>query len=83
MNFETVKLILDSMRNELPNRESYLNHLKELTEQHRNGVNIHSISKEINGINEFIKNEVLTEIEKEEFLVVKNKLQAIFNYKTK
>jgi hypothetical protein len=32
MNFENVKLILKSIRKELPNREAYLNHLKELTE---------------------------------------------------
>ena len=82
MDFETVKLITDIMRNELPNRKSYLNHLKELTKQHRKGANINSISKEINGINEFINNEVLTEIEKEEFLVVRNELQTIFIHKT-
>lgn len=81
MDFETVKLILESMRKELPNREAYLNHLKELTEQQRKNVDSSIISKEINEINEFINSEVLTDVEKEEFLVVKQKLQIILKSK--
>jgi hypothetical protein len=81
MDFETVKLILESMRKELPNREAYLIHLKELTEQQRKNVNSSIISKEINEINEFINSEVLTDVEKEEFLVVKQQLQIILKSK--
>ncbi len=83
MNYETIKLILNSMREELPNRETYLKNLKELTNHYRINVDLSSISNEIDGINKSIKSETLTENEKEEFLVVKNELETIFNIRNK
>lgn len=71
------------MREELPNRETYLKNLKELTNHYRINVDLSSISNEIDGINKSIKSETLTENEKEEFLVVKNELETIFNIRNK
>lgn len=69
------------MRKELPNKEAHLENLKKSTIELRQNVSSVNIQKEINGIDEFIEKENLTEDEKNEFLVIRDELQQILNQK--
>jgi hypothetical protein len=76
-NFRTIKLILDSMRDEVKDRETFLSKLKDLTTIKRKNVSEESITKEIISIDIFLERENYSYEEKEELLIIKNELQNI------
>jgi hypothetical protein len=76
-NFRTIKLILDSMRDEVKDRETFLSKLKDLTTIKRKNVSEESITKEIISIDIFLETENYSCEEKEELLIIKNELQNI------
>lgn len=78
-NYITIKLILDSMRNEVKDRETFLLKLRDLTRIKRINIAIESINKEIISINNFIENENYDCFEKEELLVIKEELINILS----
>jgi hypothetical protein len=80
-NFRTIKLILDSMRDEVKDRETFLSKLKDLTTIKRKNVSEESISKEIISIDIFLERENYSYEEKEELLIIKNELQNIIEKK--
>ena len=76
-NYITIKLILDSMRDEVKDRETFLSKLKDLTTIKRKNVNEEYISKEIISIDVFLERENYSYEEKEELLIIKNELQNL------
>lgn len=76
-NYITIKLILDSMRDEVKDRETFLSKLKDLTTIKRKNVSEEYISKEIISIDVFLERENYSYEEKEELLIIKNELQNL------
>jgi hypothetical protein len=81
MNNNILKLIIESMRNEISDKETYLESLKKLTVQKTNNATCNSIKKEILEIDNHLKNEHLIEDEKNEFKVIKIELNKILKAK--
>lgn len=76
-NYITIKLILDSMRDEVKDRETFLSKFKDLTTIKRKNVSEEYISKEIISIDVFLERENYSYEEKEELLIIKNELQNL------
>lgn len=77
MSHETIKLILDIMRNEIKNKEEHLNSLKELTKKMRSPATEVSIKKEILGIEIDMKSNEFSQDELDELATIKSELQNI------
>ena len=83
MENKILRLIIESMRLEISDRISYLEHLKSITFNYHNGVSIENLQKEIDEIAKLIEKEIPSESEKEEFLIVKNVLETLKDSKSK
>jgi hypothetical protein len=74
-----LKLIIESMRNELPDRIAYLKYLKNFSIQKHQGMSSELILKQMEEIQKLLKSENLLDFEKEEFIVINNALLSILD----